>query len=778
MLESLGFDADSGVKSQLLWEYAFGKHSDGTQVSEMSGKERQQEIWRRILNNLPYLNKHKGTKRALHAAMSCYGVPASLLTIAEFGGPRDASNEGTTKFTYSDRTAAINLVSGSYITLPWAETSNSYPDSIELRINTQEKQNHQILSGSDFSLDIIKDTGSLAKLQLTVGPDSASTPTLPFFNDEYTHVVVNRTSGSSTDVFDIFIQEGFQGRIRSEASASLTSTTKAWTSGSELHIGQTFTGSLDEFRLWSSPLSQSVINNHTLLPDAIDGNHISSSTDDLLLRLDFEYPINVAVGTSSVPSGSIKNVAPTLTYSTYATASNFENVSEYPYQYVTYDRDVTANVPSSGFNFADKIRFETQTLISDLNYRSRATKKSYDQAPIDSNKLGLFFSPIKEINMDIMKSLGGFNIDDYIGDPRDDYKDSYTKLKDLRNYYFDRYTLNLHEYIQLVRYIDKSLFSVLESLVPGRANVVSGLLIEPHILERSKVELKPTTASMDSHNTSIDTQEDIIVSSSTQNLTAFVSSSDDIIVSGSSNNFLANITASDSTITSGSYISFNGEITASDNINQYGFITTNSGSDMGGISFIVNAEFEQSASGEFDYEAAYQQIGMDPNSLTVAGFGLYGSGSHAIRTRIDKNNNYVKERIKVFLLKQSYSVDVQQNINSDDSSLGTETVSETRYKHIVNILPFTGSDGNETSDPTVTGNVVEVTPLNGNYPTHYVNVGDLTTGLENSYFNGSKQTASTTLDGGSPVVTFTTNPNTLRVSDSGRGSGEPILEVD
>ena len=26
--------------------------------------------------------------------------------------------------------------------------------------------------------------------------------------------------------------------------------------------------------------------------------------------------------------------------------------------------------------------------------------------------------------------------------------------------------------------------------------------------------------------------------------------------------------------------------------------------------------------------------------------------------------------------------------------------------------------------------------------------------------------------------TFVTNPNTLKVSDSGRGSGEPILEVE
>ena len=104
-------------------------------------------------------------------------------------------------------------------------------------------------------------------------------------------------------------------------------------------------------------------------------------------------------------------------------------------------------------------------------------------------------------------------------------------------------------------------------------------------------------------------------------------------------------------------------------------------------------------------------------------------------------------------------------------------VSTTKHRFKVNILPFTGSDGNETSS-SVAGNIVEVTALDGYFPTHYVNVGDLTSGMENSFFKGSKQTSATTLDGGSPVQTFTTNPNTLRVSDAGRGSGEPILEVD
>ena len=109
--------------------------------------------------------------------------------------------------------------------------------------------------------------------------------------------------------------------------------------------------------------------------------------------------------------------------------------------------------------------------------------------------------------------------------------------------------------------------------------------------------------------------------------------------------------------------------------------------------------------------------------------------------------------------------------------MGREVETVTKFRHKVSILPWTGSNGLESSTPSG-GDIVTVTPLDGYFPTHYRNTTDLTTGLENSFFNGSKQTQSTTLDGGAPVQTFTTNPNTLRVSDAGRGSGEPILEVD
>ena len=50
--------------------------------------------------------------------------------------------------------------------------------------------------------------------------------------------------------------------------------------------------------------------------------------------------------------------------------------------------------------------------------------------------------------------------------------------------------------------------------------------------------------------------------------------------------------------------------------------------------------------------------------------------------------------------------------------------------------------------------------------------------MQRSYWKGSVQSEATTPDGLSPVETFKTNPNILRVAKTGRGSGEPILEVD
>jgi hypothetical protein len=788
MLESLGWDADMGVKSQFLWEYAFGKHSDGTEVSSMSGKDRQNEIWRRLLNNLPYLNKHKGTKRALHAAMACYGIPASLLTIMEFGGPTDPDSTGVTQFTYDDRTAAINLTNSSQISIPYKEyvETSDFPNSIEIRLNTTEKQDQLVAEVSNaWRLEIESGSNYLGRVKFTISGSgvehSVYTDYVPVFYDEYYNLTLNKSTNTTKELYTIYIKEGFDGRIRNSGSIQLQLDidTTSWKSGSELVIGNGFTGSIDEVRVWSTALNESRIDNHALLPDAIDGNHISASTDDLLFRLDFEYPKNVGMEIQ------IKNVAMNYTYGeSFAIASGFNSITEYPYNYTPYERSVTANVPSSGFNVGNKFRVETQYDLSGneinsesetgigLDYKTRSTKKSFDQSPIDSDRLGLFFSPIKEINMDILKSLGQFNIDDYIGDPSDEYKDEYKSLSTLRNYYFDRYDLNFNEYVQLVRYIDKSLFDTLESLVPARAKVSSGLLIEPHILERSKVKWSKPTATDNTLETSIDVE-------SNTNVISTYDVIDNVIISTTSDVNLEVVNPQyDGVITSITDVFVGGDVsnitssidTTTTNI-QRGYMTINSGSDMGGIVFNIDANLGSSIMGEYD-ATSYIQVGMDPDSISVKGFGLWGSDGNSQITKLDKFGNITKERKKVYRIKESYTINVPQNINPNDSSLGTEMISQTEYRYKITILDW------DASAPSVNGNIVEVTPLNGYLPSHYKNVGDLTTGLENSFFNGSKQTSKTTLDGGDAVVTFTTNPNTLKVSNTGRGSGEPILEVE
>ena len=59
--------------------------------------------------------------------------------------------------------------------------------------------------------------------------------------------------------------------------------------------------------------------------------------------------------------------------------------------------------------------------------------------PVDSNKLGVFFSPIEIINRDILFDIGGGDIDGFIANPDDQYKPEYSQLKDLREYFFKRY---------------------------------------------------------------------------------------------------------------------------------------------------------------------------------------------------------------------------------------------------------------------------------------------------------------------------------------------------
>jgi hypothetical protein len=777
MLQSLGWDTKVPAKAQSLWEYAFGETEDGTSTSSMTGKQMQNQIWRRLLNNLPYLLKHKGSSRALKAALSCYGIPSSMLTIMEFGGPRNTDG-GTTKFSFEDRTAALNISGSQSVIVPWKQYSETsdYPNAVELRISSDIRQDQTFVTSSLWSVGVEHFSGNQAKLKLTVADStnhySVTSSAFPFYNDEYTQVIVQK----SNNTFTVFGKEAFQGRIRSEVSASIEVENHIWQTPTSLQIGGVnMTGSIDEFRYWTTPLSESRMDNHTLMPDAIDGNHHSSSTEDLIYRLDFEYPKDRNADTA------IKNVSINERYvEPFATASGFDSITEYPYHYTPYERTVTANVPSSGFNVSQKFRFEEQQGLNEdieygltLSYRERSTKKSFDTSPIDSNRLGLFFSPIKEINMDILKSIGQFELDDYIGNPSDEYEYEYRDLRVLRNYYFERYSLNLYEYIQLVRYIDQSLFEVLESLVPARAIVSSGLLIEPHILERNKVKrTKPQAVDFGSkfQDGEIDAREayQLAMIPITQ-WPADLKLQEQVRLAGLQNqydSFIQNINPN----FQGTFQNLIGSLRdlSPTFVSTYDLIDGT----------ITDSKVVDKILRQFEAFGAQDQVGLDTDSIANGLAGITAQNGFAYITKLDGQGNLIKEHKQVFLVTETFTIKEPIQINPDDASLGTELQDVTKTKKYI-VFADIGDNGPQVGQSgKFGGTITSVERVNSNGGKIR---GTGTLGEKygkRSFKNRSIQTSRTTLDGKSPIETFCTNPNILKVSDAGRGSGEPILEVD
>jgi len=801
VLKSFDWDAKNLSADSKLWEYTFGLDLNGEQKFDSPAKQRTYEIWRRILNNLPYLLKHKGTRQGIYALMSCYGIPSSNLSIFEFGGP-EVTETSKTKLVYDNITTALKMKAASYIDFQWKNTErNRKPDTIEFFIKPQTTGDYDVIVGveSGMSINISGSNGSkYGVVTLDVVGNQITSSLLPIFNDNFFGIKVSREESGSYHNLELSVRQANKERTTFEETKTLavSNTISVWNNGSTLRLGNGFVGSVDEFRLWSTPLDKERFYEHVSFPEMINGNHVSASTDDLFFRLDFEYPKNLALTSSLINVDSNIFFSSSLTRNNYENGSNqplysinpsasysasaylFENSGSYPHQFEIVDRSVVLEIPDVGSTrySTNKVRFESQTDFSgndvsggiNLSVQNRATKKAFDQSPTDSNRVGLFFSPTKELNIDIAKSFGGINLDNYIGDPGDRTKSNYKSLDNLRNYYFKRFdNRDIYQYINLIKLYEKSMFEDIKKMLPARVKATTGLLIEPHILERSKIAQKDPTGE--------DYQKDAIIHyDDTTTLTAENNQYDSIIdanlsenLIGENNQYYAEIyTASVDTIIAENY--------------QYDSLIVDSTSPL---PIAESYQQEISIDAGLDEPTITTEIDLGietygQSAYETIGFGIYAEQGTAIRTYFDTNNKIVKERIRVQLITEEkeriitkFAVTASNGQGDPRGGYvaGFQTYTETK----LNIQPFSGS-----TIPTINGNIIAVKPVDGYLPTHYRNTSDLTRGLQNSYFRGSKNTAATTLDGSSPIETFVSNPNTLTVNKTGRNTSEPILQVE
>ena len=231
--------------------------------------------------------------------------------------------------------------------------------------------------------------------------------------------------------------------------------------------------------------------------------HLSpSSSYDTLVR---HYTlgtdiIGVALNTpgtiisSSHPNYVIKDFMMTSSYNSNAYAYGFVVPSDpqrgnfIPVEETYYIRGASlgASNPRS-----EKIRLEDNYLIRRLSPIVSAERSSFDTVPLDSNKLGLFYSFADQVNKDVFNQIGRVELDDYIGDPDDEYELVYEDLKRFSSHYWKKFTNNsdVNSFNRIFSQYDFSVFNQIKQTLPLRVDDVTGLLIEPNILERSKVQI-------------------------------------------------------------------------------------------------------------------------------------------------------------------------------------------------------------------------------------------------------------------------------------------------
>jgi hypothetical protein len=165
-----------------------------------------------------------------------------------------------------------------------------------------------------------------------------------------------------------------------------------------------------------------------------------------------------------------------------------------------------------GYN-DDKVRIIPNTIsgsvLSPIRSLQTYPTASAEFRENDIHYVDISFSPQTQIDTYISKSISSSNatwsLDDYIGDPRQQYSTTYSDLDTQRKLYYQTgvsgypgFTGSLLDYngfIRLIQYFDNSLFKMLADFVPERASLSTGVTINSPVLERNKASYANPTNS-------------------------------------------------------------------------------------------------------------------------------------------------------------------------------------------------------------------------------------------------------------------------------------------
>jgi len=467
--QSFGLNAENGFAIQDLWEYLLGTNTSGGFAFQSSGslESTSKEVWKRIVTNLPYLLKTKGTARGIRALINCYGIPSSILRVREFGGPEPGWNT-TSQDVYDQFFYGLRVHPGLIVGL-----SGVGGQATEIRFRISESI---LNTNSAYSI------GGL----ITINP-GANTATV---NGQTKTVPL---SSGQIDWWSLCLNSAGNSYLGANTfSEPLIFTFPAGGAVGSATIAGPFEGFISEFRTYSKPLERVIFQQHLMAPTSYVGPLSAGQQvgaldtyDTLKTRFPLGGDSKKVLNTTSVhPNQSVGGGS--VTYGGYNAATldlYFEPQVE------THYLTVVDGGPSR--QIGSKIRIDDNILqySNQLLEDSTIQWSVQDLQPVESPRVGVYFSPNDEVNEDISEHFGGINLDSYIGAPWDYNVANYPELEVLRREYLKKYTRrnNVQGFVRLTQNYDASLFQLVKQFVAERALLHTGLVYESDVLHRVRI---------------------------------------------------------------------------------------------------------------------------------------------------------------------------------------------------------------------------------------------------------------------------------------------------
>lgn len=299
--------------------------------------------------------------------------------------------------------------------------------------------------------------------------------------------------------------DGYLNNFKSKKSKKILYTQNQYFSSGSYYIGNfsssaDFVGNIDKIKVFKEPSTDKEINEHSYNLGSISTKNKEKLYEELFYLWSFDTPQNLWDSGSNYvlvknQNEYFKNNFEAYNFKNTAIERPYPNctpelVTKFPYQFDKVKIKQAINISNYGPNYENNSKIEKINEFADSVFTPYDNStKTYDYTGDDSNLVGFYISPYKYLNTKIEDFLGNDGIIDDIGDPQYFFDKEFTSLKTKQKQFSNlnkKYIYPQEFYSTYKFYVDFSVFDQIKNLIPSRASLKRGLLLEPSVLEKQR----------------------------------------------------------------------------------------------------------------------------------------------------------------------------------------------------------------------------------------------------------------------------------------------------